>query len=67
MTFGATLGKHLIPPASANIFYVAIDYKNKTYMEVAAIDINMKIHQLLSKQLIRGVAWPLYSAESRGT
>ena len=48
MTFGATLGKHLIPPASANIFYVAIDYKNKTYMEVAATNINIKIHQLLS-------------------
>ena len=41
--------------ASANIFYVAIDYKNKTYMEVAATSINMKIHQLFSKQLILGV------------
>ena len=35
MTFAATLGKHLMIAASANMFYVAIDYMNKTYMEVA--------------------------------
>ena len=35
MTFAATLGKHLMMAASANMFYVAIDYMNKTYMEVA--------------------------------
>ena len=46
MTFGVTLGRHLMMAASANIFYVAIDYKNKTYMEVAATSTNMKIHQL---------------------
>ena len=35
MTFAATLGKHLMIAASANMFYVAIDYMNNTYMEVA--------------------------------
>ena len=53
MTFGATLGKHLMA-ASANMFYVAIDYKDKTYIEVAS-NINIKIHQLFSKQRILGV------------
>ena len=38
--------------ASANMFYVTIDYKNKSYMEVAARNINIKMHQLLSKQQI---------------
>ena len=55
MTFGATLGKHLMMAASANISYVVIDYKNKSYMEVAVNDINIKIHQLFSKQRILGV------------
>ena len=41
--------------ASANILYVAIDCKNKTYMKVAASNINIKIHQLFSKQWILGV------------
>ena len=41
--------------ASANIFYVVIDYKNKASMEVAATNINVKIHQLFSKHLILGV------------
>ena len=52
MTFGATLGKHLMMDTFAKMFYTAIDYKNKTYMEVAASHINVKIHQLLSKQLL---------------
>ena len=49
MTSGETLGKHLMTAAFTNMFYVAIDYKNKTYMEVAADNINIKIHQLFSK------------------
>ena len=53
MTFGATLGKHLMA-ASVNMFYVAIDYKDKTYIEVAS-NVNIKIHQLFSKQRIVGV------------
>ena len=55
MTFGETLGKHLIIAASANMFYVTIDYMNKTYSEVAATNINIKSHQLFSKQRIFGV------------
>ena len=42
MTFGATLGKHFMMAASANMFHVAVDYKNKTYMEVAGSNINIK-------------------------
>ena len=41
--------------ASANMFYIAIDYKNKTNMKVAASNINTKIHQLFYKQWILGV------------
>ena len=42
MTFGATLGKHLMMAAS-NMFYVVTDYNNIIYMEVAANNINIKI------------------------
>ena len=55
MTFEVTLGKHFMMVASAHMCYVAIDYKNKTYMKVAASNINIKIHQLFSKQWILGV------------
>ena len=55
MTFGVTLGKHLMIAVSANMSYVAIDYKNKTYMEVVATNINIKIHHLFTKQQIFGV------------
>ena len=41
--------------ASASMFYIEIDYKNKTNMKVAASNINIKIHQLFSKQQILGV------------
>ena len=50
MTFRATLVKHLMMVASTNMFYVVIDDKNKTYMEVAVSNTNIKIHQLSSKQ-----------------
>ena len=39
----------------AKMFYITIDFKNKTYMEIADSNINIKIHQLFSKQLILGV------------
>ena len=52
MTFGTTLGEHLTMAASANKFYIAIDYKNKTDMKVAPSNINIKIHQLFAKQRI---------------
>ena len=51
MTFGVSLGKTLMMVASAKMFYIAIDYKNKAYMEVAPSTINIKIHQLLSKYI----------------
>ena len=41
--------------ASANMFYIAIDYKSKTYMKVAASNINIKIHELFPKQRVLGV------------
>ena len=50
-----TLGEHLTMAASAGMFYVAINYKNKTNLKVAASNINIKIHQLLSKQWILDV------------
>ena len=41
--------------ASAKMFNIAIDYKNKTYMGVASSNININIHQLFSKQRVLGV------------
>ena len=35
MTFGTTLGEHLAMAASANMFYIAIDDKDKTNMKVS--------------------------------
>ena len=55
MTFGMTLREHLTMAASASIIYIAIDFKNKRNMKVAASNINIKIHQLFSKQRIVGV------------
>ena len=54
MTFGKTLGRNFLMAASVNVLYVNIDYKNKTYMEVAASHINIKIHScfLNSKFLV---------------
>ena len=41
MTFGMSLGEHHAMAASASMFYIAIDYKNKTSMKVAAGNINI--------------------------
>ena len=54
MTFGTTLKEHTIA-ASANMFYIAIVYKIKANMKVAASDINIKIRQMLFEQRIIGV------------
>ena len=43
MTFGMILGEHLTMAASASMFYIAIDYKNKTNMKVATSNTNIKI------------------------
>ena len=55
MNFGTTLGEHLTMVASTDMLYVAIDYKKKSNMKVAASNVNVKIHQLFSKQQILGV------------
>ena len=52
MTFGMTLAEHLTMAASASMFYIAINYENELNMKVAASNINIKIHQLFSKQRI---------------
>ena len=54
MTFGMTLAEHLTMAASAGMFYIAIDYENEPNMKVAASNVNIKIHQLFSKQRILG-------------
>ena len=51
MTFGTTLREHTMV-ASAVMFYIAIGYKNKANMKVAASNINIKIRQLFSEQRI---------------
>ena len=40
--------------ASASMFYIAIDYENELNMKVAASNVNIKIHQLFSKERILG-------------
>ena len=55
MTFGMTLAEHLTMAASASMFYIAIDRENEPNMKVAASNVNIKIHQLFSKQRILGV------------
>ena len=50
-----TLGEQLTIAASGSMFYIATDYKNKTNMKMPASNINIKIHQLFSKQWILGV------------
>ena len=55
MTFGTTLGEHYPIAASANMFYIAIGYKNRANMKVAASNMNIKIDQMFSEQRILGV------------
>ena len=51
MTFGTSLREHTMA-ASANMFYIAIGYKNKANMKVAASNINIKIRQMFSEHQI---------------
>ena len=67
MMFGTTLGEHLTMTISANMFYIAIDYENKTNMRVAANNINIKIHQLFFKQCILSVCVTIVQGKSRWT
>ena len=38
--------------ASTSMFYIAIDFKIKLYIKVAASNVNIKTNQLLSKRRI---------------
>ena len=61
-----TLAEHLTMAASVSMFYIAIDYENEPNMKVAASNINIKIHQLFSKQWILGVRMILHSGKRQG-
>ena len=66
MTFGMTLAKHLTMAASVGMFYIAIDYENEPNMKVAASNVNIKIHQLFSKQQILGVRVTIAQLKTSG-
>ena len=66
MTFGMTLGEHLTIAASASMFYIVIDDKNKTNVKDAASNINIKIHQLFYKQVILGVRMTIAQWKTSG-
>ena len=53
--YDSALTEHLTMAASTCMFYIPIDYKNEPNVKVAARNINIKIHQLFSKQWILGV------------
>ena len=50
MTFGTTLREHTM--AASAMFYMAIGYKNKANMKVAASSINIKVRPMFSEQRI---------------
>ena len=52
--------------ASANMFHFAIDYENEPNMKVAASNVNIKIHQLFSKQQILGVRVTIAQLKTSG-
>ena len=54
MIFGTTLRQNRTMAASADMFYIAVGYKNKTNTKVAASNIIIEIHQLFSEQRIIG-------------
>ena len=66
MTSGITLAEHLTMAASANMFYIAIGYKNEANIKVAASNVNIKIHQLFSKQRILGVRMTIAHRRTSG-
>ena len=66
MTFGMTLGEHLTITASASMFYIVIDDKNKTNVKDAGSNINIKIHQLFYKQGILGVRMTIAQWKTSG-
>ena len=50
MTFGTTLREHTM--AASALFYIAIGYKNKVNMKVAASNITIKIRQMFFEHQI---------------
>ena len=66
MTFGMTLAEHLTMAASASMFYIVINYENELNMKVAASNVNIKIHQLSSKQRILGVCETIAQRKTSG-
>ena len=50
-----TLAECLTMAPSASKFYITINYENELNMKVTASNVNIKIHQLFSKQRILGV------------
>ena len=53
--FWNDLAEHTKIAAPANMFYIAIAYENEPNMKAAASNVNIKIHQLFSKQRILAV------------
>ena len=52
--------------ASASMFYITIDYNSGPNMKVAASNINIKIHQLFSKQRILSVRVTIAQRKTSG-
>ena len=52
--------------ASANMFYLAIDYENELNMKVATSNVNIKINQLFFKQQIFGVCVTITQLKTSG-
>ena len=67
LAFGMTLGQQFRMAASAIIFNIAIEFKNKSNMRVRASNINIKIRQLFSKQWIIGVCVIITQSQNSGT
>ena len=52
--------------ASASMFYILVVLKNKPNMKVAASNVNIKLHQLFSKQRILGVCVTIAQRKTSG-
>ena len=61
-----TLAEHLTMAASASMFFIAIGYKNEANIKVAVSNVNIKIHQLFSKQRILGVCMTIAHRRTSG-
>ena len=66
MTSGMTLAEHFTMDASVSMFYIANNYENELNMKVAASNVNIKIHQLSSKQGILGVREKIAQRKTSG-